>query len=623
MNRARKQRGGQALVMVTLALMAMFGLMGLAVDLGWAFYVEKKAQAAADTGALAAVKVVLDAAGAGGPAAFSCGGAATCAADPVPCPAGGNLASACLYAAQNGFTTGERQTVTVQASDASTPPTVSGCTPTVTHPPTAPCVDTAYWVTVRVSEKIPQLFSMILGNRFGTASARATAAVAKGEARGSLLLINRQSDPWEPFPGGQKLTGTNLAVFGTPTVEVPGGIHLASNSATSPTMAGWIQGGGWVESPYTYVRTGGWVDPEPNVPGSPWRTVVSNEPDGDAFYDPLRGKGQPPLYPNQANLPYIGVPRGGGGRYLLDETATLPDGSLACPGGVCPPGNYYAYDTAKDGSRTAVGAPITITGTIEFRGATPGSGFGAFGDYVFFGGLAINQGASVTMGPGRYVFAGVNTAYTDTVLNMDNRAWVTGGAGEGSDAGRVLILTDSSYDHMLDAARDNFPITKSWTSLQFGKAGIKSGNNDDSRVQLYGLNAQDNDVKSTTANAIGYKLDEFAPAVIWQDQKNSNVKYTDDGYIDTTSCGAGYDLDNPCTNPESPSRQLDLWASQYAAYGGYIYQPRGAWTVVQAGPGYEGPLQIVSGAMKLQGSGDLTLTGPSRPILRYVAALVE
>src|SRR5271170_4391403 len=51
----RKSRG-QALVLVTLSLLAMCGIMGLAVDLGWSFYVKKEAQAAADAAALAAVR---------------------------------------------------------------------------------------------------------------------------------------------------------------------------------------------------------------------------------------------------------------------------------------------------------------------------------------------------------------------------------------------------------------------------------------------------------------------------------------------------------------------------------------------------------------------------------------
>jgi hypothetical protein len=35
--RSRKAQGGQALAMVTISLIAMCGVMGLAVDLGWWF----------------------------------------------------------------------------------------------------------------------------------------------------------------------------------------------------------------------------------------------------------------------------------------------------------------------------------------------------------------------------------------------------------------------------------------------------------------------------------------------------------------------------------------------------------------------------------------------------------
>ncbi len=42
--------------MVTLSLISMAGMMGLAVDLGYSYFVQKEAQAAADTAALASVQ---------------------------------------------------------------------------------------------------------------------------------------------------------------------------------------------------------------------------------------------------------------------------------------------------------------------------------------------------------------------------------------------------------------------------------------------------------------------------------------------------------------------------------------------------------------------------------------
>ncbi len=51
-NRSFTNRG-QALVMVALGSLALFAMMGLAVDFGWSFYVRKQARSAADAAALA------------------------------------------------------------------------------------------------------------------------------------------------------------------------------------------------------------------------------------------------------------------------------------------------------------------------------------------------------------------------------------------------------------------------------------------------------------------------------------------------------------------------------------------------------------------------------------------
>ncbi|HSB15480.1 MAG TPA: hypothetical protein VLE22_13570, partial [Bryobacteraceae bacterium] len=102
----------------------------------------------------------------------------------------------------------------------------------------------------------------------------------------------------------------------------------------------------------------------------------------------------------------------------------------------------------------------------------------------------------------------------------------------------------------------------------------------------------------------------------------SYVGYTSAGYVDE-SCGG---LDSPCAGgatPPSDSPQLQIWATPFAKFKGLIYQPRGAWTVVQAAGDYDGPLRIVSGALELQGTGRLTLNGESPPIINYVTALVE
>ncbi|MGE5646410.1 MAG: pilus assembly protein TadG-related protein [Acidobacteriota bacterium] len=562
------RRRGQALVMVTLALIAMFSIIGLAVDLGWSYFTRKAQRAAAEAAALAAVTETLNIIGPGG--TYTCGGhGATCAPAPVACPgAAGNLTSACLYASLNGFAAGANTAVTVQASDRVTPPTVTGCSPLVNHPPTAPCVDTPYWVTVRVSQSVPQLFSGVLGNSMGTVSARATAAVAKSLVIGSLILLNRQGE------SGPYATGNNLHLGGSPNVIARGGILMASNDRA----AGYINGSGTVTAPFTYIRTGGDIAGKTGQ----WQDPPENRPDGSGFYDPFRGMGQPPLNPNQASLPYIAV----------------PGGTLSCAS-VCQPGNYYATSNGRPS-----GQPITIAGDGSFANGATGST--AFGDYVFFGGLSIGH-ATVNFGPGRYVLAGALSG--KLLWDSSNQAQLYGGSATNPDAGRIFILTDSSYGGALSAVAAAVP--GGLPALTFGGTEFKAGSNSKSKVDLYGLNPESTLLPANLAN--------FAPVVMWQDQANSNVKYTSSGDIDT-SCGS---LDKPCTNPTSPARELNFWAGQDAHWGGAIYQPRGAWSVVHATPGYKGALQIVTGAMDLQGSGDLELTSPTHPIERYVAALVE
>src|SRR5579863_7065008 len=100
MMKLRGGRRGQALLLVTLSLFAMCGLLGLAVDLGWSYFVKKSAQNAADSAALATAYRAL-ATASGGETATSFSGDATVAAS---------------YATQNLFTQGGNQNVTVTSA---------------------------------------------------------------------------------------------------------------------------------------------------------------------------------------------------------------------------------------------------------------------------------------------------------------------------------------------------------------------------------------------------------------------------------------------------------------------------------------------------------------------------
>ena len=138
--------------MFTLGSGLLFGSLGLVVDVGWAFFRREAAQTAADSAAQSAAAAAYLSAGGG---SINCSVTnVACYSTEYECPstlttAANNIQAGCLYAKENGFTTAGRQKVTF-LSGAGTPATATG----------APM---SYWVIVRVSERIPQLFSAVLG----------------------------------------------------------------------------------------------------------------------------------------------------------------------------------------------------------------------------------------------------------------------------------------------------------------------------------------------------------------------------------------------------------------------------------------------------------------------------
>src|SRR2546430_11678754 len=93
---------GQALIMPTVVLIPMFGLMGLAVDLGWMEFTKKSAQAAADAAAMA---TLLQFQSTTFSTDFACGAGGVICQSPTSCATltTGYLHTGCNYAALNGF----------------------------------------------------------------------------------------------------------------------------------------------------------------------------------------------------------------------------------------------------------------------------------------------------------------------------------------------------------------------------------------------------------------------------------------------------------------------------------------------------------------------------------------
>jgi hypothetical protein len=124
-----------------------------------------------------------------------------------------------------------------------------------------------------------------------------------------------------------------------------------------------------------------------------------------------------------------------------------------------------------------------------------------------------------------------------------------------------------------------------------------------SSLNLHGLNSSSTNLPSN--------LTGFAPFLYWQDQGNSY-------------CPAGVGTGSCTTAPSNAlAPQMSLAASSNAFMYGALYQPRGAWMIITGSSTAVSPIQIVTGAVDLQGSGSLLLTSPTNPITTLTSAMVE
>jgi len=475
-------------------------------------------------------------------------------------------------------------------------------------PPTAPGVAANYWVTATAQEAIPQLFSAVMGNTWGNSGARATAAIIDSVVPGSLILLNRENDCLPMDTSNSLVCGVDALIQannnqGLNALMAEGGILMASTkngTGDDERFAGENTGGGTVSAPFTYIRGAGSY----TLSGSAtWIATPENgKTDRGYFKDPLRGKGQPP------------PPRGLIDRPVLNgqiDGSSDPANPL-----VLLPGNYFATAQNPQGATVATGDPIRLAGNIVFSEGGTG-----FGNYVFFGGLTTQSaGTVVTFGPGRYVLAGVKpqganpNPLFDIRVNMVLKDFTTHYDAP-SDAGEIFIFTDTNYrggpekEIALEIPALVEPIR---SQLKLGLSGVQTGNTDATYVNLHGLNRDH--------PALPEELKLFSPIVFYQDQANSIIKYTPRGHIDT-SCGLP-----ECPNTalvSAKSTELVFQASPNLHLWGVSYQPRGSWTSMIGGGGYDAPLQLITGALRVHANSNVRLRPLDLPLFRKVVGLVE
>ncbi len=250
-SRKLKRSRGQTLVMLTLALVPMFGMIGMVSDFGYMHFVKMSAQTAAEAAAQAAI-IEFHASVSG--TNFSCSTTVVCASTPTACPASittpaNSIQRGCMYAAQHGFQSTGNQLVTYQTGTGSTPPTAPGSG------------TAAYWVTFRVVQRVPQMFSAILGYPNGLVAARST-AMLMGASDCIYALNPTQSGAFQ--------------VGGTANLTSSCGIYVNSND---PSALG-TNGGGSVSAP-EYDVVGGAnthynLTPNPNTGAPPTSDPLAN-----------------------------------------------------------------------------------------------------------------------------------------------------------------------------------------------------------------------------------------------------------------------------------------------------------------------------------------------------------
>jgi Flp pilus assembly protein TadG len=257
----RKRESGQIALLFTVAIIPLMAILGLVTDIGYMNYVQKCAQSAADAAALAAVSRFNSTIGG---STFGCDQYDwICNSTPVQCPpslttASDPVQSACLYAKQNGFyptdTTNTTQNVTVVSSVSSTPSTAPGLN------------SVGWWITVRVTQRVPQLFSAVVGNTSGLVAARSTGVVSPG--LGCVYAMD-PSAPGTYYQNGSTVFNANCGIL--VNSSDPSAAMMNSGNATVNATSYSVVGG---------VNWHGTISPTPTTGITP-------------FPDPLR-RLQPP-----------------------------------------------------------------------------------------------------------------------------------------------------------------------------------------------------------------------------------------------------------------------------------------------------------------------------------------
>jgi hypothetical protein len=306
-------------VLFTLAILPLLGMVGLVVDVGYAYSRKEAAQTAADAAAGAAASAAFK---------FANGSPVTCAVAKVACYAAeytcpatlpappatpsDNIQAGCMYARDNGFATAGKRKLTFQSG--------------VGAAPTAGGVTISYWTVARASEEVPQLFSAVLGHPTMTVVARATAGAKDAASGGCVYLLDPNANKSFTMTGGNFSTGCGIYVNSNKNdaAYMTGG-NLSLNNGANLMIHGLLSKSGGTISPSGNVKQN-----QPSI-SDPFSGMTAPTPAGSCTADPhISGGNSNIIYPGT----YCSITISGGNNiYFASGTYIVKSGSLTVSGG--------------------------------------------------------------------------------------------------------------------------------------------------------------------------------------------------------------------------------------------------------------------------------------------------
>lgn len=334
----RSAERGQTALMFTMGAVTMFGILGLVVDIGYAYYRKEAAQAAAEAAAAATVKAAFAQTGGG---SITCGNRHVVCQSETACPSSisgngnTNVEKGCLYAQANGYSTAGRLKVTLETGTG----TVNG-------------INVTYYAVAKVSERLPQLFSAVTGNVNANYTARSSVGYIPPSSGGCIYVL----DP----------NAVSMTMNGQTALTTGCGVYVNSNNSGAITMKGanatiTATGG-------SKVNVGGGVNYGPNTASiSPAPNL--NQPSAG---DPLAGMDPPTDGTCQSGLTV-----NNNQKKTIDPGTYCGDISVQGKGQLTlNPGLYIIKGSTTGGlsvggQATVQGSGVTIyyeTGTVNFAG---------------------------------------------------------------------------------------------------------------------------------------------------------------------------------------------------------------------------------------------------------------